>query len=75
MTQLDTQAAENVIAAIDGIDEVLDRYQVKGTYELTYGVAKGLCEYQGDNHIFNQLQAEGDEIAVHVIAVDSARSE
>lgn len=65
LTQLNRQSADNVIAAIDEIREVLDRYGVKGTWEVVYGTARGVCTYQGADHIFTQLQNTGHEIAVH----------
>lgn len=65
MLEIDSRAAENMLLAISGIQEVLDRYGVKATWEVVYGTAKGLCTYQGQNHIFRQLEAAGHEIAVH----------
>ncbi|MEW5941019.1 MAG: hypothetical protein AB1750_15235 [Chloroflexota bacterium] len=65
MLRLDTRAADNMLLAITAIQQVLDRYGAKGTWEVVYGTAKGLCTYQGQNHIFRQLEAAGHEIAVH----------
>jgi len=68
--RLDSQTAENMIAAIEGIGGVLDRHGVVGTWELVEGTAKGIPEYQGENHIFKQLLSRGHEIAAHAHRVD-----
>lgn len=65
MTELDSQVADNMIAAIDGIAQVLDDHGAKGSWEVVYGASKGLCEYQGENHIFQQLVDSGHEVGVH----------
>ncbi len=63
--EIDSEAAENMIAAIDGIAEVLDKYGVKGTWEFLPATVEGLQAYQGKDHIFGQLLANGHEIGVH----------
>ena len=68
--RLDSQTADNMIAAIEGISAVLDRYGVVGTWELVEGTAKGIPEYQGENHIFKQLLSRGHEIAAHAHKVE-----
>lgn len=68
--RLDSQTAENMIAAIEGISSVLDRYGVVGTWELVEGTAQGIPEYQGENHIFKQLLSRGHEIAAHAHKVE-----
>ncbi len=65
MTELDTQVADNMIAAIDGIAQVLDDHGAKGSWEVVYGTSKGLCTYQGEDHIFQQLVDSGHEVGVH----------
>ena len=65
MTELDTQVADNMVAAIDGIAHVLDDHGAKGSWEVVYGTSKGLCEYQGDDHVFQQLVDSGHEVGVH----------
>ncbi|MEW6718640.1 MAG: hypothetical protein AB1345_14210 [Chloroflexota bacterium] len=68
MSEINPQAAENMLAAINGIREVLNRHGVKATWELVYGTAKWLCGMEGD--ILAQLQAEGHEIATHAHQVE-----
>ena len=63
--EINSEAAENMIAAIDGIAEVLDKYGVKGTWEFLPATVEGLQAYQGKDHIFGQLLANGHEIGVH----------
>jgi len=65
MKEIDPMVAENMIAAIEGIQAVLDRHQVKGTWELVYGTAKGLCEIGGEQNLLLELQNDGHEIATH----------
>jgi len=65
LLDLNPTTADNMLLAITGIQEVLDRYGVKGTWEVVFGTAKGLCSYQGPNHIFRQLEDAGHEVAVH----------
>ena len=65
MQTIDPQVADNMLAAIEGIAEVMDRYGARGTWEVVYGTATGLCTYQGPDHVFAQLQAAGHEIGAH----------
>jgi hypothetical protein len=65
MTRLDTKVAENMLAAIEGIAEVLEKYGAKGTWEVVFGAAQGLCTYQGEDHIFRRLLEAGHEVGVH----------
>ncbi|MFQ5593507.1 MAG: hypothetical protein ACE5HA_05100 [Anaerolineae bacterium] len=65
MTEIDTQVADNMIAAIDGIAQVLESHGAKGSWEVVYGTSKGLCTYQGDDHVFQQLVDSGHEVGVH----------
>lgn len=65
LTQIDTQVADNMLAAIEGIREILDRYGIPGSWQVTYGVASGLCDYGGENHILKQLLEGGHEVALH----------
>jgi len=64
-TAIDLQAAENMLAAIEGIAAVLDRYGAKATWEFMAPTVEGLVEYQGGPLIFEALQAKGHEIGVH----------
>lgn len=70
MLTIDPQTAENMVLTISSMQEVLDRYQIRGTWEVVYGTAKGICTYQGENHIFQQLQDAGHEIAAHAHQTD-----
>ncbi len=63
---LDPRIAENMVATIEGIAEVLEHHGVKGTWEVVYGTAEGLCAYEGENHIFRRLIESGHEIGLHV---------
>jgi hypothetical protein len=65
MVNVNPQVADNMIAAIEGIAGVMDRYGVKGTWEVVYGTASGLCAYEGENHVFGRLQAGGHEVGAH----------
>ncbi|MBS1251250.1 MAG: hypothetical protein MAG451_00281 [Anaerolineales bacterium] len=65
MTTLDEDVADNMIDAIEGIAGVLDDHGAKGTWEVVYGASKGLCTYQGDDHVFRQLIDSGHEVGVH----------
>lgn len=62
---IDAAAADNMLAAIEGIAGVLDAHGVPGTWEVTAATASGLCSYQGEDHVFAQLLAAGHEIATH----------
>ncbi len=64
-TNIDPNAADNMLAAIEGIAAVLDQHGVPGTWEVLASGASGLCAYQGQDHIFAQLLASGHEVAVH----------
>ncbi|MBP8304624.1 MAG: hypothetical protein KBE04_10900 [Phycisphaerae bacterium] len=70
LLQLDTAKAENMIAAIEGIAAVLDRYGVKATWEPVTGTAKGLAAYGGKDHVFKRLQSRGHEIGAHAHKVE-----
>jgi hypothetical protein len=70
MKEIDPMVAENMIAAIEGIQAVLNRHQVKGTWELVYGTAKGLCEIGGEQNLLLELQNDGHEIATHAHQVE-----
>ena len=63
---IDSQVAENTIAAIEGIADVLDRYGVQASWEAVYGTAQGLCAYEGSDHIFRRLVESGHEVGLHV---------
>ncbi len=65
MVQIDPQVAENMIAAIEGIREILDRYGIPGSWQVTYGIASGLCDYGGEDNILSQLLDDGHEVAMH----------
>ena len=66
--------AENMIAAIEDIEEVLDKYDVKGTWELLPATATGICSFQGENHIFHQLIAKGHEVGTHAHRIDDIQN-
>jgi hypothetical protein len=65
MTQIDGSAAENMIAAIEGIQSVLDRYGISASWHFTYGGASGFCDYGGPDHVLKQLLEAGHEIGLH----------
>jgi hypothetical protein len=70
-TAIDPQAAENMLAAIEGIAAVLDRYGAKATWEFMAPAVEGLVEYQGGPVIFEELLAKGHEIGVHGHQMDA----
>jgi hypothetical protein len=70
MLNLNEEIAENMVEAIEDIAEVLDKYGVKGTWELLPAGAKGICAYQGENHIFRQLVATGHEVGTHAHRIE-----
>jgi hypothetical protein len=63
---LDPEIAENLLAQIEGIARTLEQYGAKGTWEVVYGTAQGLCEYEGEDHVFKRLVEAGHEIGLHV---------
>jgi hypothetical protein len=65
MNQIDSQVAENMIAAIEGIQGVLDRYGIPASWHLTYGGARGFCDYGGQDHVLNRLVNAGHEVGLH----------
>ena len=69
--EVDPVAAANMLAAIQGIAEVLDRYGAKATWEFMGPTVRGLAEYQGGPVIFDQLLAAGHEIGVHGHQLDA----
>ena len=66
LQQLDTEVADNMLDTIEAIAARLNTYGIKASWEVVYGTAQGLCEYEGQNHIFNQLLESGHEIGLHV---------
>lgn len=70
MQTVDTQTADNMLSAVEGIAEVLDRYGVKGTWEVVHGTAEGLCAYGGEDHVFRRLQAGGHEVGAHAHQIE-----
>jgi hypothetical protein len=71
MQTLDLRAAENLLAAVEGIATVLDRYGVPGTWEVLAAGARGLCAYEDGDHVFARLQAAGHEVGVHAHRIDA----
>jgi hypothetical protein len=63
---LDPEVAKNMLAAIEGIAGALEKYGAKGTWEVVYGTAQGLCEYEGEDHVYKRLVAAGHEVGLHV---------
>jgi hypothetical protein len=70
MTAIDPKTADNMIAAIEGIAEVLDTYGVKGTWEFLPATTSGLISYQGEDNIIRQLLSNGHEIGVHAHKIE-----
>lgn len=63
---LDPEVAQNMLAAIEGIAHALETYGAKGTWEVVYGTAQGLCAFEGEDHIFRRLVERGHEVGLHV---------
>lgn len=72
--QLNPQIAANMIEAIEHIAAVLDRHGVKGTWEFLPATATGLCSYQGENHLLNQLTTNGHEVGAHAHHIDDIQN-
>ena len=70
-TAIDPTAAENMLAAVEGIAAVLENYGAKATWEFMGPTVKGLVEYQGGPVLFDRLLANGHEIAVHGHRMDA----
>ena len=62
---LDPKVAENFLAQITGIARTLEQYGAKGTWEVVYGTAQGLCAYEGEDHVFKRLVEQGHEVGLH----------
>jgi hypothetical protein len=71
---LNPKVAENIIAAVVDIEKVLDKYGVKGTWEVLPAAATGICAFQGDDHIFHQLIAKGHEVGTHAHRIDDIQN-
>jgi hypothetical protein len=71
MTTVDPQAAENMISAIAGIAQALDRYGAKGTWEFLPATIRGIAAYQGESNIFGELLSNGHEIGTHAHRIEA----
>jgi hypothetical protein len=69
-TSVDPEKAENMLAAMEGIAAVLDKYGVKGSWQFLPATVQGLHLYQGDDNIITQLLAAGHEVGVHTHKLD-----
>ncbi len=65
LTELDTVVAENMIAEIEAIAEVLEAHDLRATWEVVHATAQGLCSHEGEDHVFARLEAAGHEIGIH----------
>lgn len=65
LTQIDTAVASNVASAMAAIAETLNRHEVKGTWEVVYGTAQGLCSWPDSQNLMQSLIDQGHEIGVH----------
>jgi hypothetical protein len=70
MEEIQPEIADNMIAAVEDLAEILNRYGVKGTWEALPAVATGLCNYQGENHVFQSLINQGHEVGAHAHRID-----
>jgi len=64
-TSIDSEKADNMLAAIEGIAAILDQHGVKASWQFLPATVKGFRQYQGAENIITQLQANGHEIGVH----------
>jgi len=64
-TTVDPETADNMIAAIEGIAAILDRYGIKASWQFLPAAVKGFYIYQGEDNIIHQLLESGHEIGVH----------
>ncbi len=60
----DPEEVQNVIATIRGIQEVLERHSVVGTWEFVKGTGRALFE-PPETNILRELDDRGHEIGVH----------
>lgn len=74
MTDLDRTKAENMLATVEAITETAARYDIKLTVELVAGTAKGLAEYEGEDHVWRRLREAGHEIGLHTHKATSLQS-
>jgi hypothetical protein len=51
--------------AISAIADTLNRHGARGTWEVVYGTAQGLCSWPPSQTLFQALIDQGHEIAVH----------
>jgi hypothetical protein len=65
LTSIDPVVAQNTQTTIEGLAATLDRYGVKATWELVYGMASGLCSYPQTEGLLDSLAANGHEIGSH----------
>lgn len=65
LTQLDPAVAANMSSVITAIADSLNRYGVRGTWEVVYGTAQGLCSWPSSEDLFQSLIDQGHEVAVH----------
>lgn len=63
---IDAHVAGNILAAIEGIQQVLDRHGAHASWQVLPTMASGLCEYGGENHILHQLLQTGHEVGLHI---------
>jgi hypothetical protein len=73
MTEIDPIAAENMLAAVEGIASVLEKYDAVAIWEFLGPTVQGLVEYQGGPLIFERLLAAGHEIGVHAHQLDAVQ--
>lgn len=66
MTTISDTVAGNMISITESIANVLDQHGLKATWDVVHGTAKGLCAYEGSNHIFKRLMDDGHDIGLHV---------
>ena len=67
LSQLDTVRATNFVATIKAIAQVVEKHGLRVSWNIPYGAAKGICEFQkGETqNIYQQLKAAGHEIGIY----------
>jgi len=62
---LDESGAQNLLVTLEALRSILDKFGVKATWNPVYGVSRGLCSFEGADHIFRRLVDSNHEVGVH----------
>lgn len=65
LQRIDKDLAKAYTQVIGDLADVLNKHDFPGTWQVIYGLSRGLCTLQGPQHVFRALADEGHEIATH----------